>query len=141
MKCNIRKHYQKQHLIFYGSTFKISKFKICFIKCKTPRNDKWKQWSHSSQEILSFTALLFVFICALLPHTGLLASFCCRQCYTQDSCSTNKEGGENHQASYIILGTCILLKEHQFLFKNSIRLGLLAWTNNESYFLLNGQNL
>ena len=35
-----------------------STFQTSFTKCKTSRKDKWKQYSHSSQEILSFTALM-----------------------------------------------------------------------------------
>ena len=44
-------------LDIFGSTFKILTFQICFTKCKTSENDKWKQKSHSSREIISFTAL------------------------------------------------------------------------------------
>ena len=51
----IRSTLTKKHLIFFGSKFKISSFQTYFTKCKPLRNDKWKQESHSSQEILSFT--------------------------------------------------------------------------------------
>ena len=57
-----QKTFTKKHLIFFVFKFKISTFRTSFTKSKTSRNDKWKQWSHSSQEIISFTALyIFLF--------------------------------------------------------------------------------
>ena len=40
MKCYIRKHLQKKHLIFFASKFKISTFQTSFTKSKTSRNEK-----------------------------------------------------------------------------------------------------
>ena len=42
VKCNIRKHLQNKHLIFFHSNFKISIYQIYFTKSKTSTNEKWK---------------------------------------------------------------------------------------------------
>ena len=59
IKFLFRKHFQKNHFIFFGFRFEISTFQTYFTKWKTSTNEKKKAIVHSSLEIFSFTALRF----------------------------------------------------------------------------------
>ena len=59
IKFMFKKHFQKNHFIFFGFRFEISTFQTYFTKWKTSTNEKKKSIVHSSLEIFSFTAIRF----------------------------------------------------------------------------------